>query len=385
MSRFDIDDLINIIASHPDGLSLKALCDEYEHKHRTWIQPEHETQIKKCLKANDDTVYKDASGIWHIKQQQDSIQNPVTFDNRTEVKNRNDLFFKTTEGNAFLKLFDYIGTRYYIAPIGTIKRGTSYDQRDIPRENNICYDFFQDGKRVGVLYYKNGSSKTFTSFEVELKYIDTEEIRKNVDLSVFKTSDHTKNGRYKYQLIDFDKSAYSIEAICDEIDKHFASVKKRGSSGYKYVSFTTDRTWKNAIKYGFISAGFKSKNGKSYSSELFSLKLGDKVFVHIKAIGFVGYGIIESEATIAKDVVLTDLGNSITFADLSTADFDYLHHADDPEMAEYVVRIKWLHTVDEYNGIKERGMFTSQHIVCDPSHERWVETVSMLKKLWEVE
>lgn len=126
-----------------------------------------------------------------------------------------------------MRLFDYIGTRYYIAPIGTVKRGTSYDQRDIPRENNICYDFFQDEKRVGVLYYKNGSSKTFTSFEVELIYIDKEEIRKNVDLTVFKTSDNTKSRRYKFQLFDFERAADSIEAICDEIDKHFTSGKSR--------------------------------------------------------------------------------------------------------------------------------------------------------------
>ncbi|MBQ5311721.1 MAG: hypothetical protein ILP19_06735 [Oscillospiraceae bacterium] len=35
----------------------------------------------------------------------------------------------------------------------------------------------------------------------------------------------TKNKRYKFQLIDFDRSADSVKAICDEIDKYFSSVK----------------------------------------------------------------------------------------------------------------------------------------------------------------
>ena len=224
MSRFEIDDLIEIIASHHGGLSMKALCDDYEIRNKTWIQPEHETQIKNCLKANPDKVYCDNSGLWHKKQQTVITPNIAPNDQRrkgTEVRNREDIFFKPPEGQAFLRLFDYIGTRYYIAPIPTVKRGTSYDQRDIPRENNICYDFFIDNMRIGVLYYKNGSTKTFTSFELELKYLNSKDIKDNIDLTVFDNSDDTKNGRYKFQISDFPKAFDSVEALCDEIDKQF--------------------------------------------------------------------------------------------------------------------------------------------------------------------
>ena len=388
MSRFEIDDLIEIIASHHGGLSMKALCDDYEIRNKTWIQPEHETQIKNCLKANPDKVYCDNSGLWHKKQQTVITPNIAPNDQRrkgTEVRNREDIFFKTPEGQAFLRLFDYIGTRYYIAPIPTVKRGTSYDQRDIPRENNICYDFFIDNMRIGVLYYKNGSTNTFTSFELELKYLNSKDIKDNIDLTVFDNSDDTKNGRYKFQISDFPKVFDSVEALCDEIDKRFELFVGNKRSGYKYVSFTEDRIWKNAVTYGFISAGYKSKKGKSYSSELFSLKVGDKVFVHIKALGYVGYGIVEAEATIAKDVIFTVGDQNISFAELSTNEFDYLHHSDDPEMADYVVKIQWLHTVDKNNGVYESGMFSSQHIVCDPPSVGWINTVNRLRKLWNIE
>jgi hypothetical protein len=44
----------------------------------------------------------------------------------------------------------------------------------------------------------------------------------------------------------------------------------------------------------------------------------------------------------------------------------YRATADDPEQAEYFVRVKWLHAVDAAHAFNEVGLFGNQNTVCNP-------------------
>ena len=57
----------------------------------------------------------------------------------------------------------------------------------------------------------------------------------------------------------------------------------------------------------------------------------------------------------------------------------YKTTADDPEQAEYFVRIEWLDTVQESKAINEVGLFGNQNTVCQPTTPKWRHTVERLK------
>ena len=52
-------------------------------------------------------------------------------------------------------------------------------------------------------------------------------------------------------------------------------------------------------------------------------------------------------------------------------------------MAEFVVKIKWLHTVDEDDGIKDE-VCSYRNIVCRPKTKSWADTVLKIKELWNI-
>jgi hypothetical protein len=59
-------------------------------------------------------------------------------------------------------------------------------------------------------------------------------------------------------------------------------------------------------------------------------------------------------------------------------------HADDPETAEYLVRVKWLATVPIEKAIKEKGFFGNQNTVARPTSQKWSYTIERLKKRFGV-
>jgi len=53
--------------------------------------------------------------------------------------------------------------------------------------------------------------------------------------------------------------------------------------------------------------------------------------------------------------------------------------SDDPEKAEYFVRVTWLDTVPESKAVNEVGLFGNQNTVCQPTTPKWRHTVERLK------
>ncbi len=152
---------------------------------------------------------------------------------------------------------------------------------------------------------------------------------------------------------------------------------KEGWNGEYYVSFgpMEYRSWEDARTYGYICAG----GGAWYSQTLKMLSPGDRVWVNIPTVGFVGVGRVIAPAVPAKEFkITTPQGERSPLEILKHSDL-YKDTADDPEKTEWFVRIKWLDTVPEDKPIKELGFFGNQNSVCQPVTPLWNHTVDRLK------
>ncbi len=154
--------------------------------------------------------------------------------------------------------------------------------------------------------------------------------------------------------------------------------EKEPWNGEYYVSFGTgtSRTWEDARKYGFISAG----GGAWYSRTLKMLKPGDRVWVKDPAFGYVGVGEVTGTAVPVKEfTVSTSLGEKPALEVLETAEH-LKQHADSAEKAEYFVPVTWVQAVNSpSDAFEEVGLFGNQNTVCQPRTPTWRHTVDRLK------
>jgi hypothetical protein len=153
--------------------------------------------------------------------------------------------------------------------------------------------------------------------------------------------------------------------------------EKEPWNGEFYVSFggATSRSWEDAVKYGFISGG----GGSWYSQTLKLLSSGDRVWVKIPKTGYVGVGIVKETVQAVNDFkVETTKGERPCLDVLQYANL-YRPYANDPEKAEYFVKVDWLDTVPTEKAVNEVGLFGNQNTVCQPSTPKWRYTVERLK------
>ncbi|MGX8698458.1 MAG: endonuclease NucS domain-containing protein [bacterium] len=147
-----------------------------------------------------------------------------------------------------------------------------------------------------------------------------------------------------------------------------------------YCSFGAGgRTWADAKKYGFISAG----GGAWYTNTLKMLSVGDRVWVNIPHAGYVGVGIVTSEAQMAKEAFIAVGTQKCPFSELALTG-EYGLDKNDPETAEYIVCVDWQYTTNESNAVKETGFFGNQNTICRPTSSKWEFTVGRLKQLWNI-
>ena len=158
------------------------------------------------------------------------------------------------------------------------------------------------------------------------------------------------------------------------------ATNKEPWNGEFFVSFGDDstRSWEDARKYGFISAG----QGVWYSRTLNLLKPGDRVWVRIPKVGFVGVGVVECEAVPATDFEVDENGKAISILEIKTS-ANYASHAG-TEDQEYFVKINWAKTVSRQDAHDELGFFGNQNSVCKPTVTRWRNTVDRLKEKFQI-
>lgn len=159
--------------------------------------------------------------------------------------------------------------------------------------------------------------------------------------------------------------------------KHSAAKRRTPWAGYWYVNVGNEgnRSWADQRRFGFVTAG----GGLKYSGPLHKLKKGNAVFAYLRGKGYVGYGIVRSEATRVTEAQV----NGKRLLDLPLERPGIANkHANDPERAEYIVGIDWKATVDPADAKTFKGIFTYRNIVC---RLREKETIEFLEREFGVQ
>lgn len=125
---------------------------------------------------------------------------------------------------------------------------------------------------------------------------------------------------------------------------------------YVNVGEGPSRAWEDMRRLGFIAAG----GGRTYSGRLNHLEPGAKFYAYQKGAGYVGFGTVIEGAVMARDAVID--GRPLFDHDLTQPNMS--HDADDPENAEYVVRVEWLKEVPLAKAKTFAGVFANQNVVC---------------------
>ena len=149
-------------------------------------------------------------------------------------------------------------------------------------------------------------------------------------------------------------------------------------NGECYVSYgpIPGRSWPDAKKYGFVSAG----GGKFYVGTLMSLQPGERVWVNVPGTGYVGVGEVVDPAVPLEQFTVTVEGieTPITEAEIENS---WMY---DRDQEEYFVKVRWLKAVELHEAVKELGFFGNQHTVARPRAQSWNFTVERLKTVWQV-
>lgn len=161
--------------------------------------------------------------------------------------------------------------------------------------------------------------------------------------------------------------------LIDPTQAEVKVVEKGGKepwNGEYYVSFGGGeaRSWDDARKYGFISAG----GGAWYTKTLGMLEPNDRIWVNIPGRGYVGVGRVVESVVPAKACLVSDGSEARSpLTDVQT-EADYSR--------EKVVRVDWVKTVPLGDAIREKGFFGNQNTVAKPRAKKWPHTIERLKE-----
>ena len=147
-------------------------------------------------------------------------------------------------------------------------------------------------------------------------------------------------------------------------------------NGEYYVSFGGDqnRDWKEAQKYGFVSAG----GGTWYTQSLGMLKKGARIWVNLPKIGYVGVGRVVEEV-VPIDILVDDgNGQQVPINSLPLKIANQITTAQDLEKAEHLVRVEWIKTVPASEALREKGLFGNQNSAAKPRAKNWQHTIDRL-------
>lgn len=155
-------------------------------------------------------------------------------------------------------------------------------------------------------------------------------------------------------------------------------------NGEYYVSFGQgdDKDWEDAKKFGFVCAS----GGSWYTQTLHMLEPGNRIWVNIPSHGYVGVGIVQKTVVKVDEFMVGRPDGTTSLLTQSDVQAPKMFtRANDPELAPYLVGVKWLKTVPLKKPIKERGFFGNQNTVCQPTSKKWAYTVERLKQRFGIE
>jgi hypothetical protein len=111
------------------------------------------------------------------------------------------------------------------------------------------------------------------------------------------------------------------------------------------------RSWDDARDLGYISAG----GGSRWSGLLQRLQSGARVFVHHPHDGYVGVGRVLDGPVWISDFAVTVDDKEMPILEVSLREESIKENADDPELAEYMVRVQWEWAVPSGQGFWARN------------------------------
>jgi len=151
-------------------------------------------------------------------------------------------------------------------------------------------------------------------------------------------------------------------------------------NGEFYHSFGhgIERCWNDAVQYGFICAG----GAPWYSRTLQLLTPGDRVWVKIPGMGFVGVAKVLGRPEAAKSFQVNTQDGLKPVLEVANLANYHRQFADDAQTCEYFVPVKWFQTVSIESAVQEIGMFGNQNSICKPTTPKWRKTVDRLKELF---
>lgn len=106
------------------------------------------------------------------------------------------------------------------------------------------------------------------------------------------------------------------------------------------------RNWEDPRRYNFISAG----QGAKWRNEVSKLAVGDRFYTYLNGAGYVGGGEVTSPATSADNFVPP--GFDKLLRELPLESQSWFRNGGDPDLAEYMVGVKWFRTVDPSDGLR---------------------------------
>lgn len=144
----------------------------------------------------------------------------------------------------------------------------------------------------------------------------------------------------------------------------------------------TERSWEDARRYNFISAGGKAWFGP----KLKKLRPGNQLLVHLPGKGYVALAEVAEPAVPIKDFKIPDASGSLV--PLRPEDLQnprIFSYGDDSDTTEYLVRVRWIHQGPESEAFMEEGLYKgNQNPVYRPGSSTWPGTVARAKKRWGV-
>lgn len=129
--------------------------------------------------------------------------------------------------------------------------------------------------------------------------------------------------------------------------------------------------WNDARTYNFLCAG----GGRWHSKTLFMLEPGNRIWVNVPKVGYVGVCHVLESACSADEFLKPDMllkGNYRRISEYGEDD------------ADYFVRVQWLKAFDEKDAVSEVGLFGNQNSVARPRTPKWEHTVRRLKEIWKL-
>lgn len=136
--------------------------------------------------------------------------------------------------------------------------------------------------------------------------------------------------------------------------------------------------WEDYRKYGFISAS----GGKRYISPLKNLFVGARIFAMIPKKGYLGVGEVLDMRENIKDFDVIDDGNTKKLIDFPLKASFLKYNLDNDDLCSYVVRVKWIKSLDEAQAYWEKGLKANQNTVFKLNSNF---TIGQLEKHFQIE